>query len=390
MKRILVVAMNFPYPPNHGSAIDVWTRILVLTDMGYSVDLLSTVRDKPSEECLKAVRERVGNVWVVQRQCGLSAALSVLPFQVRSRAHLRNVILDHTYDAIILESDWVTAFLENPTACKGKRILRIHNEQVGFFRELGNNSETWSKKLFYYSESLKFFFFSRQAMRKCDYLWFISESDRQSHLRKVPDDRQRSHFLPTHVSSSALRPHSVSSRTALFIGGLTITNNIESVIWFIENVHPLLRELHDYRFQVAGRTAGQPIPSLKRLIQKSPNDICLVEDPVELNDLYEGAAVFVNPVISGAGFKVKVINAIQAGLPVVSTSLGVEGTGFKDSIHVLVADTPQEFADCVRRLLTEPPLAKTLVDNAQRFLAENYDMNANMQRHLTDILSGCN
>lgn len=389
MKRILVVAMNFPYPPDHGSAVDMWTRILILAEMGYSVDLLASVREMPDEDRMQAVRERVGNLWVVRRRCGLRSALSFLPFQVRSRIDLQDVMLGQRYDAILLEADYVAAFLKNPIARQTKLILRIHNEQVGFFRELAETSGIWWKKLFYYSESFKFRFFSPTVMRKCDYLWFISDSDRQEHIRKCPQDDHKSLFLPTHVNSLALRPYSASSRTALFLGGLTIVNNYESAIWYIEKVHPLLSHLEGYAFQVAGRTAGQPISSLKQLIQQH-NNVSLIENPFVLDGIYESAAVFVNPVLSGAGFKVKLIHALQAGLPVVTTSIGVEGTGLKDSIHLLVADTPEEFAGCVRKLLTDPVLAESLVRNAQGFLAERYDMKVSMQKPLTEILGPSN
>ena len=77
-------------------------------------------------------------------------------------------------------------------------------------------------------------------------------------------------------------------------------------------------------------------------------------------------------------------------MPVVTTSMGVEGTGFKDSIHLLVADTAQEFADCVRKLLIEPNLAESLVRNAQAFLTERYDMKTNMKKTLSEILSMSN
>jgi hypothetical protein len=67
--------------------------------------------------------------------------------------------------------------------------------------------------------------------------------------------------------------------------------------------------------------------------------------------------------------------------------MGIEGTGFKDSVHVLVADTPKAFAECVRSVITEPDLAEFLVHNAQSFLRERYDMKINMHQTLSQLLS---
>lgn len=387
MKSILVVAMDFPYPPGHGSAVDIWTRMLVLEEMGYRVDLLATVNEMPNEELMATVREHVGNLWIVLRRRTLRSFLSFLPFQVRSRIDLKNFQLNQQYDAIVLESEYVAAFLKVPAARQAKLILRIHNEQVGYFRDLAEGATGWLAKLYYYSECLKFRFSPPKVTGNCDLLWFISDSERQEHVRNNPQDTSKSYFVPTQVNPKTLRPYVGLSRTALFVGTLTISHNSDAIAWFIEKVHPLLSQVEGYAFQVAGRTAGQPISKLKQLVQQHHN-VFLEEDPIVLDGLYENAAVFVNPVICGAGIKVKLVQALQAGMPVVSTSMGMEGTGFEHSIHLLVADTPQEFAVCVHKLLDDPSLAKSLVRNAQAFLAERYDMKANMQTTLSEILEG--
>ncbi len=74
MKSILVVAMDFPYPPGHGSAVDMWTRMLALKEMGYRIDLLATVNKMPNENLMQTVREHVGNLWIVLRRRALSSA----------------------------------------------------------------------------------------------------------------------------------------------------------------------------------------------------------------------------------------------------------------------------------------------------------------------------
>ena len=387
MKRILLVAMDFPYPPRHGAAVDVWSRLLVLQEMGYRVDLLATVNTIPSQDLMRTVREHVDNLWIVLRKRGFRSFLSFLPFQVGSRKDLRNIHLDQTYDAILLESEYVAAFLRNPAVRPARVILRIHNEQVGYFRDLAEGAGSWLKKLYYYSESLRFRFYSPRVIRKCDLLWFISDSERQKHVSNHPRHHLKSYFVPTQVNRRALQPFAARGQTALFIGTLTITHNTDAVAWFIEHVHPLLSDLEGYAFQVAGRTAGQPLPQLKQLVQRY-NNVLLEEDPVVLNGLYHNAAVFVNPVICGAGVKIKLIQALEAGMPVVTTSMGMEGTGFQHSVHLLVADTPRQFAACVRKLILDRTLAQSLVHNAQAFLAERYDMKANMQETLAAIVAG--
>lgn len=83
----------------------------------------------------------------------------------------------------------------------------------------------------------------------------------------------------------------------------------------------------------------------------------------------------------------KVIQALLADMPFVSTSMGDEGTRFKYSIYLLIANTAEEFTACVRRWLTEAAPTQSLVRDAQTFRAGKYDMTISMGRILSDALA---
>jgi glycosyltransferase involved in cell wall biosynthesis len=168
-----------------------------------------------------------------------------------------------------------------------------------------------------------------------------------------------------------MKRHKLGSNRVFFVGKLGFAPNARGVEWYIDEVHNLV-DMSGYELIVAGNTEGESPDSLRRSIRQHPN-ISLYENPTELQPYYEMASVFINPVFHGTGVKVKTINAIQAGLPVVSTSTGIQGTGLIDGKHVLVADNPQTFADCVRSLLKDRDLAEKLVSEAQAFVAHEYD-----------------
>jgi polysaccharide biosynthesis protein PslH len=140
----------------------------------------------------------------------------------------------------------------------------------------------------------------------------------------------------------------------------------------VSHVHKLLCDVIGYKFVVAGNTVGESAETLKRIVKAYPN-ITLIENPKEIETLYGSAAVFVNPVLRGAGLKMKTIDAIQAGVPVVTTSTGVEGTGLTHRRHLLVADTPKEFADCIKIIFDNRRMATELVAAAQEFVATEFD-----------------
>ncbi len=79
------------------------------------------------------------------------------------------------------------------------------------------------------------------------------------------------------------------------------------------------------------------------------------------------------PVRAGSGMRVRILEALARGIPIVTTTTGVEGIDAVDGKHLLVADTPTEFAAAVVRLLRDSTLREFLIQNGRRLAEEKYD-----------------
>jgi len=372
VERILLVANDFPYPLNHGAAIDMWWHIQTLKNLGFRVDIVATVKAMPPEEDIQTLKAQVDQLFIVQRQRGFKSAAAALPFQVQSRADLRTVALSSEYKAVVMVAEHVCSILQNPNLRAQKRILRLHNNEVRFFQELSKSSKNLLRKAFYRSEAAKFRVLSPKIMAKCDALWFISDYERKQHVKKHPADREKAFFVPPRVDRNAMGHRSLEGCRVLFIGTLAFANNSSAVEWYVSQVHQLLCGVVGYNFVVAGNTVGESAEVLEGIVAPYQN-ITLIANPKEIESLYGIAAVFVNPVFRGAGLKMKTIDAILAGLPVVTTSTGVEGTGLMHQRHLLVADTPKEFAECIRSIFNDRRMASELVAAAQKFVVTEFD-----------------
>ncbi|GBD17430.1 D-inositol-3-phosphate glycosyltransferase [bacterium HR26] len=86
----------------------------------------------------------------------------------------------------------------------------------------------------------------------------------------------------------------------------------------------------------------------------------------------ERAGIVVVPLLSGSGTRLKVLEAFAAGRPVVSTRLGAAGLEVEDGVHLLLADSPEEMAAAIARLVESPELRERLVENAWRLVDERY------------------
>jgi glycosyltransferase involved in cell wall biosynthesis len=381
LQRILIVANYFPHPLNHATAIDTRGHIQSLRSIGFSVDLVATVNSIPSEEDIRVMSREVEHVSIVERRWNWATTLGLSPLAVRSRAALSAIPLEGEYDGVLLESEFVAAILDNPSLRAKKIILRVNNNEARFFTELSKNTRGLLLRTLHRVEAAKFQWLSPRMMSRCDALWFVSDYEMKEHVKAYPAHAGKSAFVPPRVEIEAMRQQSLEGQKVLFIGTLIFANNLRGVEWYVSGVHPSLCDIPGYSLVLAGNTKG-PNGAIIRLVGSQPK-IDLYQNPIDLHDLYRNAAVFINPVSHGTGIKVKIIHAIQAGVPIVTTSNGIEGTGLIHEKHALVADSAQGFAASIRRLLSDKRMAKEMAAAAQDFVARKYDQ----ERIIKEIFS---
>jgi glycosyltransferase involved in cell wall biosynthesis len=102
---------------------------------------------------------------------------------------------------------------------------------------------------------------------------------------------------------------------------------------------------------------------------------------------YSQAAVTVVPLRAGGGTRLKILESMALGRPVVSTTIGCEGLEVEHNRHILIADTPERFAGCVTRLLLDPALRDRIAAEARRLVEERYNWPA-IGKRLLDVYNG--
>jgi O-antigen biosynthesis protein len=166
------------------------------------------------------------------------------------------------------------------------------------------------------------------------------------------------------------RPCGREPLTMLFVGSFRHTPNRVALEWFVEHVLPLILEK-----QPAARLAmvgsDPPPPHVFGGASRSLDMLGYVEDVREPLSRY---SVFVCPILSGSGVRVKLLEAFAAGIPVVSTTVGAEGLARKDGEFCSLADTPEAFAERVLALLANPQMASEMAARARQEVEANWDM----------------
>jgi glycosyltransferase involved in cell wall biosynthesis len=156
----------------------------------------------------------------------------------------------------------------------------------------------------------------------------------------------------------------------IFCGSLDYEPNREGLSWFCKEIFPLiLKQKPAARFMVVGK--GDPGKELGRVLQ---SDFITYYGKVDdVNIFYAKAAVAIVPLLSGSGTRLKILEAMGRGVPVISTSKGAEGIGYTAGQNVLIADDKVAFAEAVLQLLSDRTLARSLVSKAYMLVKEYYD-----------------
>ncbi|WP_152393670.1 glycosyltransferase family 4 protein [Paenibacillus guangzhouensis] len=380
--KILVVCSDFPYPADHGGRVDTWGRIQVLAELGWTIHLLVCGKQMPTPEDMNVVYRYVEDIKLCERRSKLVDLLYRVPMQVQSRNELRYVNIDEDYDYVLLEGDYVYPILKNPLIKHANVILRVHNDEAVYFKALARSTSNRIHKLYYHMESSKFRNLQKNMLKKVDKYLFISSKEFETFQSLHPTTK--SLFLPPPVTKETFLTSSFESKNVVFIGSLFMPNNREAIQWYLEHIHPAMLKEPGYKFIVAGNSRKQ---GLNWLDGYDMTNVIVHDTPESLDDIYQQGYLFVNPMQNGAGVKLKTIEAIQNGLPVISTSIGCEGTGLVDNEHILVADSPEEFYLRIKLLFDHPPRARKLLASSQRYIRTNYDHKEVLKRYINSLHS---
>ncbi len=172
---------------------------------------------------------------------------------------------------------------------------------------------------------------------------------------------------PVFVSSSAVQTapclYKPWNGRLSYVGGFNHVPNQEGIDWYISEVLPLFND-DAPTLDIIGKAwperYASPHVSLKGFVEKLPAAI--------------HGSIMIVPLLTGSGMRMKIVEAMAMSMPIVTTTVGVEGINLEHNKSCLIADTPQAFADAIRRLVAEPQFAKELGENAHQVFTKHYSV----------------
>lgn len=177
-----------------------------------------------------------------------------------------------------------------------------------------------------------------------------------------------------------------SDNTLIMTGTLNYHPNVASVHYFVRDIFPTITaQRPDIRLQLVG---SKPSATIQQLA--SPQ-IEITGFVPSITDYLQKATVALAPVLYGSGVQIKVLEAFLTATPLVANSVALRGLDVRHEEHMLVADTPADFAAAVLRLLNDPDLRARLGMAGQRYVEQHHDLKSTTQRLVSiyeDVIQG--
>lgn len=378
--RILVLTSRLPYPPNRGDRLRVYHFIRELS-RHHQITLLSFIADEIEIANLAGLRDICTDIQLIR----LSAAQSRLNMATRG---WRNAPLQTQY----YHSAGMQAAVDSLTARTRFDLVYTHLFRMAPFvadltgpykvldltdvisAELNRAIPFLSlpRRTIYRLEAARVRQVEQQITGRFDETWVISENERRALLALGAQGNVV--VVPNGVADDVFHPLGTPcDRTSLiFTGHMGVLHNVDAAEFLVEDILPLVRA------EVPGATVklvGAEPSSRVRQLADRPGVVVVGHAP-DLNLALNSAAVFVAPLRFAAGVQNKVLEAMAAGTPVVTTSIVQGGIDAVDGRHLLVGDTAEAIANKVTWLLAHPAEANALAAEARAFVTATFQWEA--------------
>jgi glycosyltransferase involved in cell wall biosynthesis len=380
--NILQITPRLPYPPNDGGAVYIYYNTKYLSQLGNHVTIVSFISNKHEQDAgpLKVhalVHPIDGNFSPYSLSSVFKSTLSRKPVTIQHRMRpgiMRKALneVETQPDVILLEGLHTAAFIDDLEVLfpKSPIVLRQSNVEYLLLKRNATVTKNPFIKAFYYDQYRLMKRFELTAMKRVDAVTAITEYDKEIYLKDLPN-------LNVFVNPAGAEiPDSLGIQRKedhiLAISNWRWKPNFDGLKWFLETVWPNFIEKKPYaKLLIAGE--GLEDDFIEKYNHSQIQFLGFVDD---LEPLRQSASVFIAPLFSGSGMKLKIIEGMASGLPIITTKIGAEGIEIEHNYHYYQANSKAEFEDAILSLLDNQKKREKMSEAAQQIVKERYSWNS--------------
>lgn len=386
--KILMLTLYLPYPPNSGGQIRSYNLIKNLSKK-HDITLVSFIK-KGEEKYAAEMKKYCKEVLYFYRSDRpftasnvLETGLSLYPFVVirnlskEGQIALAEKLKRETFDIIHVE----TFYLRPHIPVTSIPIVLV-DQTIEFqaYRHYVDNMKRWLLRPLFYVDVEKLKYWETRFWKEADRVVAVSEADKkamQSFVPNLPVD-----IIPNAPGDDLADLYDVEKRLSFkrpvifYQGTFLWMQNVEGAKELATKVYPLIRKSVP---KAVCRIIGQNIQANAHMqVNKlSGHGVEVVE--LDKSDIagvvasYARGTIFVAPLAGPGGTRLKILGAMSAGVPVVTTPVGAQGIEARNGEEILIGRTPQELADLTVKLISDKKLFKKIIVNAKKLIKEKYD-----------------
>lgn len=386
------ILMLVPFLPNTSMSGGQtrWYNLIKGLSKKHEITLFSLIKDDSERkfipELLKYCKKvevfyRPKSPWslknVIQAELGFYPLVLIRNLSFKEKAAVKKELETNHYDLIHAEAFYVMPHIPKTDV---PVVLVEQTIEYMVYKHYMDHEVPFYLKPFYFLDVVKLRFWETYYWKKANQLVAVSEDDKKSMNRLLPS--LKVDIIPNGVDSQFYASKKVAKksppRVMYGVTNFEWLQNLEAAELLIEKVWPLIHEKRpDAKLWIVGRKIPDHIVKLS----KTRDDIEITESIADARDAYLASSVMVVPIKGSGGTRLKVLEAMAAALPIVSTSIGVAGLNLKNGTHALISDDYEGLANSAVKILNNNSLAKKIGKEGQRFVKENFDWKAIVSMH---------
>ncbi len=379
--RILQIAPQVPVPPTDGGKIGIYGITKGLFERGHQIDFVCYRKHSDYEYSIKELKKICNpHLLDVQTDNNVVGALknysSPIPYNISKyiRKEMKEFLSDffktNKVDVIHIDHlhmGWVIDEIRKHTSAPV--CLREHNLEMQIMMRFYEKQKNIFLKNFAKKQYLKFLEYEPAVLSKFDKCIMISRLDEQKLLEINPDIKTT--IIPAGVDIHLLdykrsksKPH-----TLIHIGHTDWFPNYDGLNWFVNDIFPeIINRYPETKLYIygGGNTKNFPVPVQLR------QNISVVGFVDDIWKAIEDKALAIVPLRIGGGIRIKIIEMLATGQPIITTSIGKEGLNVEDKKHLLIADTKDEFVKKTSEFFDGKFETNKIIENGKEFIKSHF------------------
>lgn len=396
--RILQICNKAPYPANDGSSIAICSLAEGLADSGAELHLLAINTKKhykPDEKVDQALKNKT-HYRSVFRNTDTSAAGALLNLfssqsYFVSRFYFREfeqalteTLTAQQFDVVQIEGVFMATYIPLIRRHSKARIaLRSHNIEHQIWERHIPHEKSGLKKWYLSLQNKRLKRFELEVFKAVDAIVTITDIDRQNTSKLVPGKPLFTCLTGVDMSRYQACGPAAHPGTAFHFASMDWLPNIEAVDWLMSEVWPLVQK-KDRRLKLV--LAGRGMPGRFSRLQSAQVEV--QEHVPDSKQFYKDYDIMLVPLWSGSGLRIKLVEGLAYGKPIITTSIGAEGIPYEQGRHLLIADTAQDFAEAMVSLSLDAARRQAFQKEARQLAESVFDYKVQAGRLIQFYKSG--